>query len=178
MLYKIRLKNANDYVLLDGQAYEAIDQNEYLTSLKFLENLRLHSSGYVFFQRNFPQKDGSYKNVTIYLHKWIADKFIERPESGKKLFVRIKNGNALDCRAKNLTWITMSELRRQQKRHKNKTGYRGVVQVGKSSFRAVIYTSQDRFDLGLFNSAEQAAEAYNNKSLELFGQTRSLNKVG
>ena len=177
MLYKIKLKNANDHVLLSGDAYEFIEQNPYYQSLSFFENLRLHSSGYVFFQRNFPKPDGSYKNVTIYLHKLVAEKYIDKPASDRKLFVRIVNGNPLDCRNKNLEWTTMSELRRNQKRHNNKTGYRGVVQVGKQSYRAVIYTDSERYDLGLFPSAEDAAAAYNEKSLELFGKTKSLNRV-
>jgi hypothetical protein len=176
MLYKVKLKNADQYVIISGEAYEFIEQNEYYKAINFLDNLRLHSSGYVFYQRNYPFKDG-YKNVTIYLHKMIAEKFVDKPEAEKRLFVRIKNGNPLDCRIKNLEWATMSELRRNQKKHNNKTGFRGVVQVSKKTFRAVLYTSNQRYDLGLFNSAEEAAEAYNKKSEELFGKTKSLNKV-
>ncbi len=180
MLYKVKLKNADKHVVLTDKAYEFIDQNEYYRSIDFLDNLRMHSSGYVFYQRNYPikGKKGSYKNVTIYLHKLVAEKFVERPEKAeKRLFVRIKNGNPLDCRIKNLEWATMSELRRNQKRHNNKTGYRGVVQVSKNTFRAVIYTSDTRYDLGLFDNPEDAAKAYNDKSEELFGKTKSLNRI-
>lgn len=176
MLYKVKLKNADKHVVLSGEAYEFIEKNEYYQGLNFLENLRLHSSGYVFFQRNYPYQDG-YKNVTIYLHKLIAEKFVEKPESDKRLFVRIVNGNPLDCRIKNLEWATMSELRRNQKNHNNKTGYRGVVRVSKNTYRAVLYTSDNRYDLGLFASAAEAATAYNRKSEELFGKTRSLNRI-
>ncbi|MCS7005044.1 MAG: HNH endonuclease [Cytophagales bacterium] len=177
MQYKIKLKNSDDYVILSDDAYHFIERNEYYKSIDFLNNLRKHSSGYVFYQRNYPRNDGSYKNVTIYLHKLIAEKFVPKPkDTTKRLFVRFKNGNPLDNRTKNLEWTTMSELRRQQKRHHNKTGYRGVVQVSKNSYRAVLYTSTERFDLGLFRTAEEAARAYNQKSLELFGNTKSLNK--
>ena len=177
MLYKIKLKNAEAHVVISGEAYEYLEGHQYYRSLNLLENLRQHSSGYVFFQRNFPTKEGKYKNVTLYLHKLIAERFVGQPESDKRLFVRIINGNPLDCRIQNLEWTTMSNLRRNQKRHHNKTGYRGVVQVSKNSFRAVLYTAEARYDLGLYSSAEEAAEAYNKKSLALFGQTRSLNKI-
>ena len=176
MLYKVKLKNADKYVVMSDEAYEFIEKNEYYKSIKFLDNLRLHSSGYVFYQRNYPYKDG-YKNITIYLHKMVAEKFVPKPDVNKRLFVRIKNGNPLDCRIKNLEWATMSELRRNQKKHNNKTGYRGVVQVSKNTYRAVLYTDNERYDLGLFPSAEEAAKAYNLKSEELFGKTKSLNKV-
>ncbi len=176
MLYKVKLKNADKYVVISGEAYEFIEQNEYYKTIEFLKNLRLHSSGYVFYQRNYPIKDG-YKNVTIYLHKLIAEKFVEKPDASKRLFVRIKNGNALDCRVKNLEWATMSELRRNQKKHNNKTGFRGVVKVSKNTYRAVLYTPKERYDLGLFPTAEEAANAYNAKSEELFGKTKSLNRL-
>jgi len=177
MQYKVKLKNADECVILSDDAYHFIEKNEYYKSIEFLNNLRKHSSGYVFYQRNYPLRDGTYKNVTIYLHKLIADKFIPKPEiPEKRLFVRFKNGNPLDNRTKNLEWTTMSELRRQQKRHHNKTGFRGVVQVSKNSYRAVLYTNTERFDLGLFRTAEEAAKAYNEKSQELFGNTKSLNK--
>ncbi|NME67697.1 AP2/ERF family transcription factor [Flammeovirga aprica] len=175
MLYKIKLKNADEHVLLSSASYEFIENNEYYKQLNLLENLRLHASGYVFFQKNFPKPNGGYKNVTIYLHKLVAEKFVPKHESERRLFVRIINGNPLDCREKNLGWATMAELRRNQKHHHNKTGYRGVVKVSKKTYRAVLYSKGERYDLGLFPSAESAAEAYNQKSKELFGKTKSLN---
>lgn len=179
MLYKVRLKNADDYVLLSGDAFEFIEQNEYYKSINLLENLRLHSRGYAFFQRNFPSKSErtGYKNLTIYLHKLVCEKFVPKPETDNRLFVRFINGNPLDCRTKNLEWATMSELRRHQRNHNNKTGYRGVVKVSKNSYRAVLYTDSQRHDLGLFETPEEAAQAYNSMSEKLFGKTRSLNKL-
>ncbi|MCS6833555.1 MAG: HNH endonuclease [Flammeovirgaceae bacterium] len=178
MLYKLKLKNSDKHVVISDEVYEFITNNEYYKSIQFLENLREHSSGYVFYQRNYPTKNGKYKNVTIYLHKLIAEKFLPRPEgAGKRLFVRIKNGNPMDCRLKNLEWTTMSELRRNQKQHSNKTGYRGVVKVGFNSYRAIIYSEKKRIDLGLYDTPEEAAAAYNKKSEELFGKTKSLNKI-
>ena len=178
MLYKVKLKNADEYVTISGKVYEFLEETPYYKNIGFLNNLRLHSNGYVFYQKNYPQQDGSYKNVTIYLHKLIAEKYIGKPDTSKRLFVRIKNGNALDCRIENFEWATMSELRRNQKNHKNKTGYRGVVQIGKNAYRAVLYSGKKRYDLGVFKSANQAADAYNKKSIELFGETKSLNKIG
>jgi len=175
--FKVKLKNADKDVTLSEEVYEFLESHPYYQDIKFLSNLRRHSNGYVFYQKNYPQKDGSYKNVTIYLHKLIAEKFLERPPSEKRLFVRIISGNALDCTLENLEWTTMSDLRRNQKKHNNKTGYRGVVQIGKNAFRAVLYSGKKRYDLGVFPSAKEAAYAYNEKSQELFGITKSLNKI-
>lgn len=134
MLYKDKLKNASHKsVILSDAAYNYFTENKYYSEIDFLNNLRLHSNGYAFFQKNYPTKDNQYRNVTIYLHKAIADKFVEKPQTDKKLFVRIKNNNPLDCRIENLEWVGMSELRRKQRRSSNITGYRGVVQVSKST---------------------------------------------
>lgn len=176
MLCKFKLKNADSEAIVDSNAYEYIMANEYLQKIKFVENLRRHSSGYAFFQKNWRQLDGSYKCETIYLHKVIAEKFVSKPNLGKRLFVRFNNGNPLDCRVENLEWTTLSNVVRNTDKTDNKLGFRGVVKDRKK-YRAVIYQDRKPINLGSFDSAEEAAEAYNKKSLELFGQTRSLNNI-
>ncbi|MBD0400040.1 Pathogenesis-related transcriptional factor and ERF protein [Flammeovirga sp. EKP202] len=176
MLCKIKLKNTDENALISIQTFEFIESNEYYKKIGFLENLRKHVSGYVFFQKNYPTKNGQYQNITIYLHKLVAEAFVEKPDSEKRLFVRNKNGDTLDCREENLEWVTMADLRRHQK-HRNKTGYRGVVQVSKNSFRAVLYSGGQRHDLGVYKTAKEAADAYNKYSEKHFGETKGLNRV-
>jgi len=176
MLYKLALKNSDQNALVDGDAYDFIINNEYLKKIKFLENLRRHSHGYAFFQKNWPQKDGKYKSETIYLHKLIAEKFIEKPESEQRLLVRFINSNPLDCRIKNLEWANLSKIVRNTSKIKNTTGYRGVVKHGKK-YQAIIYKQRKPIFIGSFDTPEEAALAYNKKSMELFGETKSLNKI-
>ena len=176
MLYKLPLKNADQNALVDDKVYDYIINNEYMKKIKFLENLRRHSHGYAFFQKNWPQKDGTYKSETIYLHKIIADKFIPKPESPIRLLVRFLNSDPLDCRVKNLEWASLSTIVRNTTKIKNATGYRGVIKHGKK-FQAIIYLKRKPIFIGSFESAEEAALAYNKKSLELFGETKSLNKI-
>jgi hypothetical protein len=59
---------------------------------------------------------------------------------------------------------------------KSRSGYRGVTKE-KNKFRAVIYHDRKAFNLGFYDSAEEAAAAYNKKSIELFGKTGSLNVI-
>ncbi len=172
----LKLKNAEDSAILDDQSLEFITSDEHLTMIKFVDNLRRHSSGYAFFQKNWRQLDGSYKCETIYLHKMLAEKFIPKQSSDKRLFVRFNNGNPLDCRFENLEWTTLSNVVRNTNKTENKLGYRGVVQDRKK-FRAVIYQDRKPINLGSFNTPEEAAEAYNKKSIELFGETRSVNMI-
>ncbi|NJK84367.1 MAG: hypothetical protein HC912_11860 [Saprospiraceae bacterium] len=88
MLYKIKLKNADDNVLLDDNVYDHLAKDPYLSRIEFMGNLRKHSSGCAVFQKTWKKADGGYKTETIYLHKRIAEQFIPKPDSDQKLIVR------------------------------------------------------------------------------------------
>ncbi len=130
------------------------------------EGWRLHSAGYAVLQ--FMQFG---KIKTYYLHKYLAENFIEMPKSGKKLFVKVKNGKKLDCQLANLEWTTMTKLRRSQSAT---VGFRGVSKDGQR-FRAVLYDAGERIYLGVFSSELEAAKAYDEESYNRFGITNSLN---
>jgi hypothetical protein len=175
MAHFIKLKNSDKHVSLCSRGMEHLQLNTYFQKIKLQENLRVHSAGYAVFARNIPQEGGSYKNETIYLHKYLGEKFVPKPPSKQRLFVSFKNNNPLDCSIDNLQWTTMSMLRRNQSRNSNKTGYRGVAKMGKR-YIAFIYDGNKRIELGSYTNAEDAAAAYNKKSIELFGETKGLNK--
>ncbi|MEL6141098.1 MAG: Pathogenesis-related transcriptional factor and ERF protein, partial [Bacteroidota bacterium] len=60
MIYRINLKNTDEYALLDAKVYEELTQDTYLQELGFLRNLRLHSSGCAVFQKTRKSEDGGY----------------------------------------------------------------------------------------------------------------------
>lgn len=176
MSYKIKLKNTKgETAVLDEKGYKAVKSDKKLASINFLDNLRAHSSGYPIFQRCITTKKGPVYE-TIYLHRWLADKFVKKPKSDRKLFLRFKNGKVQDCRIENLEYVTMGELRRSNASTTNKSGYRGVTKENKR-YRANLYHKGVNYNLGFFKTAEEAAKAYNKKSRELFGETKSLNKI-
>ncbi|MBK9617259.1 MAG: Pathogenesis-related transcriptional factor and ERF protein [Uliginosibacterium sp.] len=172
----IKLKNSDCEVTIDDKCYEFITTDEYLVKVNFAQNLRRHSSGYAFFQKNWRQPDGRYNCETIYLHKLLAEKFLEQPKSERRLFVRFNDGTPMNCLLENLTWTTLSNVVRNTNKTENRLGYRGVIQDRKR-FRAIIYVDRKPLNLGIFDTAEEAAEAYNQKSRELFGETRSINVI-
>jgi hypothetical protein len=177
MIYKLNLKNSKETVLVDEKVWEFLNSDPELLRIKFLENLREHSLGYAFYQKHWPQPDKSYKVQTIYIHKLIAETFIEKPVSEDRMFVLFKNGKTKDCRLENLGWVSRSRLVRNTKNINSKTGYRGVTKDGKR-FRAIIYNNNYKIALGRFATPEEAALAYNEKAKELFGDdVRSLNKI-
>ncbi len=175
MTYKVRLKNAEESVLLDAHVFDFFQNDEYFKGLQFLSNLRLHSSGCVVFQKTWRKADKTYKTETIYLHKYIAEKFLESDNLPSENLVGAKNNNKLDCRVENLHWRSRSVASRQRKTS-SRIGYTGVYQEN-NRFRAVISVNKKSIHIGMFDTAEEAALAYNKMSKQLYGEIGKQNKI-
>lgn len=175
MLYKVKLKNAKDTVLLDDKGFEYLSNDPYLVKIDLINNLRKHSSGCAVFQKTWKLARGGYKTETIYLHKLIAEKFLKRTRSKKKNLVGAKNGNKLDCRIENLAFRSRSVASRQRKTS-SKVGYTGVYKEN-NRYRAVISIKRKSVHIGMFDTPEEAAKAYNKKSKELYGEDGKINVI-
>jgi hypothetical protein len=171
---KLKLQKSNKTALIDTDVYEVLLKDERLQRISFFDSLREHSEGYVVCQKSKKIASNKYETETFYLHKVVAERFLVRPESEEELIVNIKNRNRLDCRLENLEWVTVSIAARRSQR-KSATGYRGVSREGKR-FRASIYYNKKRIHIGMFATIEEAVAAYNQKSIELFGEVPDNNK--
>lgn len=175
MIYKVKLKNAEDSVLLDDHVYEFLSNDPYLVKIDFINNLRKHSSGCAVFQKTWKKADGGFKTETIYLHKLIAEKYLTDEKTGARRLVGAKNGDKLDCRLDNLTYRSRSVASRQRKTS-SKTGYTGVYKEH-NRYRAVISVHGKSVHIGMFDTAEEAAAAYNKLSKEVYGEEGKINRV-
>ncbi|MCB0635865.1 MAG: hypothetical protein KDC54_04580 [Lewinella sp.] len=175
MLYRVKLKNADDYVLLDANVYDYLSQHPYLVKIAFLNNLRRHSSGCAVYQRTWKKASGDYQTETIYLHKFIAEKYLLNQRTDRANLVGAVNGNKLDCRLENLVYRSRSVASRKRKTS-GKVGYTGVYKEN-NRFRAVISIGRKSVHLGMYATAEEAALAYNRKSRELFGENGKINVI-
>lgn len=93
-----------------------------------------------------------------------------------------RNGNGLDNRRFNLRAGTHQQNQSNRKINKNSTsGYKGVVLFHDKNrtkpWRAQITYKGNRFYLGLYATKEEAANAYNQKAVELFGPFAQLNHI-
>jgi hypothetical protein len=84
VIYKVKLKNSDDTVLIDDNVYEWLTSDPYLVRIDFINNLRKHSSGCVVFQKTWKKADNSFKTETIYLHKLIAEKYLANQTFGRR----------------------------------------------------------------------------------------------
>lgn len=87
------------------------------------------------------------------------------------------NGDPLDNRRSNLRICSQRDNARNCRRGKNnKSGFKGVswkADIGK--WRARIMVDRKEISLGAFNSAEEAAKAYDAAAVQYFGQFARLN---
>ncbi len=174
--YSILLKNAEEEALLDFHVFQELSEDRYLTKLDFFNNLRMHSSGCVVFQKSFKcdNKKG-YRTETIYLHKFIAERYLLHTRLGERNLVGSLNGNKLDCRLSNLEYRSRSVASRKR-RTSSKLGYTGVYKEN-NRYRAVISVNRRSVHIGMFATPEEAALAYNQKSVELYGKLGKINQI-
>ena len=175
MLYKIKLKNSPEIVLLDENVFEQLSNDPYLKQVDLLNNLRRHSSGCAVFQKTTKKPEGGYSTKTIYLHKLIAERFKIEDKSETNDLVGAVNGDKLDCRLENICWRSRAVASRKRK-SSSKTGYTGVYKEN-NRYRAVISLNRKSIHIGMFDTPEKAAVAYNQKSRELFGEDGKQNII-
>lgn len=171
----IKLKNADAEVVVDKHVYEWLTSEPELVADRFVENLRLHSSGCAVFQKTRKRAVGEYETKTLYLHKLIAERFLSAHRDERRNLVGALNGDKLDCRLENLVYRSRSVASRKR-RTSNKVGYTGVYREA-NRYRAVISIEGRSYHLGMFATPEAAAAAYNRKSWETFGPEGKLNDV-
>ncbi len=177
MEIKIKLSNSLESVIVDKKVYdEFLTKDPHLVEINFVNILRLHSSGCCVFQKTWtlPNK-GGYRTETIYLHKLIAEKYLANTKSDSNKLVGAINGNKLDCRLENLLYRSRSVASRQRK-SSSRSGYTGVYYEN-NKYRAVISVNNRSLHIGMYDTAEEAASAYNQKSKEIYGTEGKFNKI-
>lgn len=105
---------------------------------------------------------GSDEPRTVYLHR-----FIMGLESGR---IDHQNGDGLDCRRQNLREATQSQNLANTRLRPNRAGYRGVSSVPRGRWAATIWADKVRHNIGIFDTAEDAARAYDHAARRLHGE--------
>lgn len=109
---------------------------------------------------------------TIRMHRLIAER-MEYNISTNTVVDHI-NRNKLDNRRCNLRVVSRSQNGANSSRNENQVGYRGVYK-NYDKWVAQISINGKVKHLGRFDSAQQAAKAYNKTAIEYFGDCAVLN---
>lgn len=126
----------------------------------------------------FPEPNGSgtcyaiakHEQARLTLHRILID-------APCHLMVDHINGNGLDNRRSNLRLATNSQNQANRRLLSlNTSGFRGVTfNKACNKWQAGIKLQGKSYHLGLFTQAEDAARAYDQKSIEMFGEFARLN---
>lgn len=116
------------------------------------------------------------RTFRVYLHRYVyAMNFGAIPE---KMEIDHINGIPLDNRLENLRLATHSENMMNQRKTRGSSKYKGVHWNKQyKKWTTGIKINKKVQYLGSFDNEEDAAEAYNKKAIELFGDRARLNVI-
>ena len=121
-------------------------------------------------RKNYPAVDLYNNGVrkTFGIHRLVASEFLTNTDGHK--YVDHVDGVKTNNIFTNLRWCTnVQNGANRTKQNNNKTGFKGVDQKGKK-FRAQIVCRGKKYYLGMFDTKEEAHDAYKQKAIELFGE--------
>lgn len=107
--------------------------------------------------------------LTIYLHRILMN-------AQHKQVVDHKNRNTLDNQKENLRLTTQQKNSFNQRGKGSNSGFKGVSYLKeRGKFYASIMHNRKSIGLGRFGTAEEAARAYDDAAIRLFGEFALLN---
>lgn len=132
-----------------------------------------HGKGNLYYARR--NENAVYKNKTIRMHRLILEC---HGHNLRGLGVDHVNHNGLDNRLNNLRPADQSQNNQNKSCARGLSSYKGVYlhSMGQK-WRANIRKNGRRIHLGLFEKEEDAAKAYNQAALKLFGEFACLNNI-
>lgn len=141
------------YALIDGKNYDWLNQYKWYAS----------KARHTYYARRCIRKKG--KKRTVWMHRQILGVLIGGESDHT-------NGCGLDNRECNLRLITPSKnQQRQIKRAICTSKYKGISwEKRDKKWSARITYQKKKFSLGHFDNEKQAAQAYDAKAKELFGE--------
>lgn len=126
----------------------------------------MHVGGLTYARANSRRPDGG--KTSVLMHKLLTE--YSRTDH--------RNGDGLDNRRANLRPCTNGENMQNARRHKdNRSGFKGVSRNG-GRWRARIQVGEREVALGRYDTAEDAARAYDAAAVEHFGEFARVNFPG
>jgi len=156
----------NDRYLLSkcGKVYDSLTDRP----LKSSQTTSSYDNTRSYYSVHLNVEPGVYKREKV--HRMLALTFLANPDS--KDYVDHIDHDRTNNKLTNLRWVTNKENQRNRK-PKAGTGYLGVC-AARQKFRAYIRIDYKHEHLGMFDTAREAALAYNKRAEEVGYLTRNI----
>lgn len=164
--------------IVDSQLVQLRDTDEFQARVDYEDALWLSQWKWYSSKRGYARRtaNGTADTASTLMHRVILE-FHGYDLMG--MDVDHINGNPLDNRKSNLRIVSHQEncFNRKLSRN-NSTGHKGVsVYRPNGKFKASIKVNYQQKHLGYFDTAEEAAIAYNKAAVQYFGECARLNEV-
>ena len=159
--------------LLDGEAYLDLFDGEKNRT----HRCRIDAEDIMYINQKTWKYGTNINHVVVNTGELLFSRYILRlaKKTYRNRAVKFINGDNLDFRKANLTLIPLFLARSYMPKHKK---YRGVYFLSRSqNYVARIFLNGKSYHLGYYKKQEEAAAAYNQKALELYGDLAILNKI-
>ena len=134
-------------------------------------------------KHNWTQHNGGYVCAKIDKRMTLLHRFVMELKTGLSNFSMVDhvNHHKEDCRRENLRIANAKDNARNRKKSKGKVcRYKGVtrrtLKSGEYRYIARIFVGDKAFYCGSYKTEAEAAMAYNQKAIELFGEYACLNE--
>lgn len=166
LLKRNSIKKLNSYTIYDNYyvGYDSND-NEFYFDLEDYDKIK----NYTWLVRQNGYVETTINNKSIKQHRMIMN-------SPDDLDIDHINGIRNDNRRRNLRMATKSNNNKNRKINiNNTTGAKGVRKLPSNNYCSTIQCNGHRITIGTFKTIKEAADAYDKKAVELFGEFARLN---
>lgn len=163
----IVMKEIIIYSKVHGKHKSLVDDEDYEFLISFSWNVtKIKNNFYATFSQSIKNK-----KTTVYMHRLIM-------RASEDTIIDHKDRNTLDNQKHNLRVANKSQNASNSKiSSRNKSGYKGVWRMSNNRYEALLKHEGKKIIGGYFDTAEQAAIAYNSIAKKYFGEYAFLNKV-
>ena len=166
----------------NGRVALLSEEDKALASLSWYAHrgdTRQDGSHFYYAAHRFHVGDNKYERE--WMHRLVMEAIL-----GRKIKPRVEipdhiNGDKLDNRRENLRLANKSQNEANKGKSRGKSKFKGVSLMKTGKYRASISKDKKFYSLGTYpgtpEGEKQAAKAYNDKALELYGEFAQLNKL-